>query len=158
MRKKLLFLLFICLVSVNLLNAQNLLVQPQKIVIDNDHNRLLVSNFGDGSIVEIDEDGNLTYFAQNTDCTDGMEISFPTGTSVYLSSIASDSAGYLFISCPALHTIYRFRISDQSFWVLATGGSLNRPNGILLETENDRIVVIDDSQNTSTIHAISLSV
>jgi flagellar hook capping protein FlgD len=86
-----------------------------------------------------------------------LDVSFPTGAGVYLSSVTSDSTGHLFISCPALHTIYKFRLSDESYWIFAEGNGLNRPNGILLESENNRIVVIDDSPSTSIIHAISLS-
>jgi len=165
--------------------TQALLNFPQKIVIDADRDRLLISNFGDGALVQIDSEGNEEYFVQTADFVDGMDIvgdvvygvgsncklygydldteeqvldvSFPTGAGVYLSSVTSDSTGHLFISCPALHTIYKFRISDQSYWVFAEGNGLNRPNGILLESENDRIVVIDDSPGTSIIHAISLS-
>ena len=62
----------------------------------------------------------------------------------YLSSITYDSLGHLFISCPNLNEIYRIRISDLEYWVFAKDDGLNRPNGILLEKDNNRIVVIDD--------------
>jgi hypothetical protein len=165
--------------------AQNLLSYPQKIVIDSEHERLLVSNYGNGALVEIDSEGNQEYFEENAGFIDGMDIvdnvvygvgsqrrliaydldteeeimefSFPGNTSDYLSSVTSDSMGHLFISCPPLHTIYKFRISDQSYWIFAEANGLNRPNGIFLERENDRIVVIDDSPGQSIIHAISLS-
>jgi len=166
-------------------NAQNLLNGPQKIILDKEHNRYLVSNFNTGDIIQIDSFGNQDYFVQAANFFDGLEIvgdtvfgigqnrkitaynlttkqlvmgiTLPGSTNNYLSSITSDSAGHLFISCPALNTIYKFRISDQAYWVFAENNGLNRPNGILLEKENNRIVVIDDSPNNSTIHAISLS-
>ncbi|MCF7920653.1 MAG: hypothetical protein K9N06_12140 [Candidatus Cloacimonetes bacterium] len=165
--------------------AQDLLDNPQKIVIDYDHSRLLVSNYGDSSLVAIDSEGAQSYFAADAGFVDGMDIVgniiygvgnprriiaynldtaeqvmdfyLPGSPADYLSSVASDSLGHLFISCPALHTIYKFRLSDQSYWIFAQDNGLNRPNGIFLERDNDRIVVIDDSPGTSIIHAISLS-
>ncbi len=168
-----------------LIQAQNLLHAPQKIVIDAPRNRLLVSNDTiTGDIVQIDSAGNQTYFMQGAGFIDGMEIvgdtvygvcrnrkikayhlvtkqlvmdKTITGASAkYLSSITSDSAGHLFISCPKLNEIYKLRISDQSWWVFAKNG-LNNPNGILLEKEQNRIVVIGDSPVPSSIYAISLA-
>ncbi len=85
---------------------------------------------------------------------------FP-GPNGYLSSILSDSLGCLFISNPHQNKIYKYRISDDSVWVFAQNtpqnNELNLPNGMLLERENNRLIVIDDSQSYSKIHAISLS-
>ncbi|MEI6436833.1 MAG: FlgD immunoglobulin-like domain containing protein [Bacteroidota bacterium] len=168
-----------------LTHAQNLLHAPQKIVIDAPRNRLLVSNDTiTGDIVEIDSAGNQTFFVQGAGFIDGMEIvgdtvygvcknrkikayhlvtrqlvmdKTITGASTkYLSSITSDSAGHLFISCPKLNEIYKLRISDQSWWLFANSG-LSNPNGILLERELNRIVVIGDSPIPSSIYAISLT-
>jgi hypothetical protein len=166
-------------------NAQNLLNTPQKIVIDEIRNRLLVSNYNTGSIIQIDSSGNQSYFIQGANFIDGLEIVGDTvygvgknrkiraydlvtkqlvmnlkikGSSYnYLSSITSDSAGHLFISCPRLNIIYKMRISDQSYWVFAEANGLNGPNGILLEKEKNRIVVIDDSPSPSKVNAISLA-
>lgn len=165
--------------------AQNLLKNPQKIAIDSKRNRLLVSNGGSGNIVQIDSSGKQSYFVQGANFWDGMEIvgdtiygagksgdlraydlvtrqnvmNIPfTGSSAnYLSSIVSDSAGHLFISCPRLNIIYKMNISDHSFWIFTKDHGLLFPNGILLEKEKNRIVVIDDSPSPSKIHAISLT-
>ncbi len=164
--------------------AQNLLNGPQKIVIDTKRNRLLVSNYNSGDIIQIDSIGNQTYFVQGADFIDGLEIvgdtiygigsnrnikaynletkqlvldfTLPGSPSNYLSSITSDSMGHLFISCPLLNEIYRMNIDNLSYWVFAKDNGLNKPNGILLEKEKNRIVIIDDSPN-SKIHAISLA-
>lgn len=164
--------------------TQNLLNGPQKIVIDIKRNRLLVSNANSGDLIQIDSVGNQTYFIKGADFIDGIEIvddivfgigsnrkikaynlktkqlvldfTLPGLPSNYLSSITSDSTGYLFISCPLLNEIYRMNIENHFFWVFAKDNGLNKPNGILLEKEKNRIVVIDDSPN-SKIHAISLA-
>jgi len=175
------FLMFIAFVS----NAQNLLRGPQKIVIDAKRNLLLVSNFDSGDLVQIDSVGNQSLFVTGADFVDGLEIvgdtiygigsnrvihaynletkelvwnlTIPGNPSKYLSSITSDSAGHLFISCPQSNEIYKLRISDQAYWAFASNNGLNKPNGILLEKEKNRIVVIDDSPSPSLIHAISLT-
>ena len=164
--------------------TQNLLNGPQKIVIDKKRNRMLVSNANSGDLVQIDSTGNQSCFVQGADFVDGIEIigdtvygvgsnrkikaynlvnrqlvidfTIPGAPSDYLSSIASDSTGHLFISCPLLNEIYRMNINNLSYWVFAGGNGLNKPNGILLERDNNRIVVIDDSPD-SKIHAISLA-
>jgi hypothetical protein len=67
--------IFSLLVSVNAAYAQNLLRSPQKIVIDQARDRLLVSNFdGGGSLVQIDADGNQDYFVVGAGCIDGLDI------------------------------------------------------------------------------------
>lgn len=182
---KVVIIIGLLLLAVFFLNAQNLLDGPQKVVIDTEHSRYLVSNYYTGDIVQIDSAGNQAYFVLGANFVDGLEIegnivygvgqnrkvraydlttkelvmdiTIDGSSNNYLSSITSDSAGHLFISCPALHTIYKLRISDEAYWIFAENNGLNRPNGILLENENNRIVVIDDSPNTSIIHAISLS-
>lgn len=164
--------------------TQNLLNGPQKIVIDTKRNRLLVSNANSGDIIQIDSTGTQTYFIQGADFIDGMEIVGDTVYGVgssrkikaynlmtkqlvldftlqgsptnYLSSIAFDSTGHLFISCPLLNEIYRMRINDLSYWVFAKDNGLNKPNGILTEKEKNRIVIIDDSPN-SKIHAVNFA-
>ncbi|MCX6224092.1 MAG: T9SS type A sorting domain-containing protein [Bacteroidia bacterium] len=165
--------------------AQNLLSGPQKIVIDAPRNRLLVSNYNTGDLIGIDSAGKQSYFLKGAGFVDGLEIvgdvvygvgnnrkvlgydlatkrqvmnlTLSGNAANYLSSITSDSTGHLFISCPILNEIYRLRLSDYTYWVFAKGNGLNKPNGILLEKEKNRIVVIDDSPRPSLIHAISLA-
>lgn len=58
-------------------NSQNLLVQPESVEFDVQQNRYLVSNFGNGCIVEIDALGNQSYFSQdlmNTHNVVGLHI------------------------------------------------------------------------------------
>jgi len=49
--------------------AQNLLQGPQKIVIDKERNRYIVSNWsGGGDLVSIDSLGNQSYFVEKRQC------------------------------------------------------------------------------------------
>jgi hypothetical protein len=178
------FLLFQAFILPENGNAQNLLNGPQKISIDAKRNRLLVSNANSGDLVQIDSTGKQDYFVRGADFVDGLEIvgdtvygignnrkiraydlnskklvldiTLPGAPENYLSSIASDSTGHLFISCPLTNEIYRLKISNHRYWVFAHDNGLIKPNGILLEKEKNRILVIDDSPN-STIHAINLA-
>jgi hypothetical protein len=177
-------IILLVVISTTLSQAQ-LLNGPQKIVTDAKRNRLFASNGNDGKLVMIDSTGTQRHFIDTAGFIDGLEIVGDTiygvadnrvikaynlitkqlvmnitltgGVSTnYLSSITSDSAGHLFISCPDLNAIYKLRISDRAFWTFAQNGGLNRPNGILLERDKNRIVIIDDSPPPSMIHAISL--
>lgn len=180
------FIILSAIFAEPILQAQSLLNGPQKIVMDKKRNRLLVSNGNDGKLVEIDSAGVQHSFIDTAGFIDGLEIvgdtiygvgenrelkayhldtkqlifkiTFSGGINTnYLSSVTSDSSGHLFISCPELNTIYKFRIRDKAYWVFAQEHGLNLPNGILLERDKNRIVVIDDSPTPSLIHAISLS-
>ncbi|MCX6162408.1 MAG: T9SS type A sorting domain-containing protein [Ignavibacteriae bacterium] len=177
-------IILLVVISTTLSQAQ-LLNGPQKIVTDAKRNRLFASNGNAGKLVMIDSTGTQRHFIDTAGFIDGLEIVGDTiygvadnrvikaynlitkqlvmnitltgGVSTnYLSSITSDSAGHLFISCPDLNAIYKLRISDRAFWTFAQNGGLNRPNGILLERDKNRIVIIDDSPPPSMIHAISL--
>ena len=73
-RKIAVFLILICLTIPIISYAQNLLDEPQKIVIDDEHNRLLVSNYGNGALVQIDDNDDQSYFVQDAGFIDGMDI------------------------------------------------------------------------------------
>lgn len=163
--------------------ADDLLTAPQKIVIDRAHNRLLVSNDGTGDIIQIDSLGVQDTFALRAGFVDGMEIagntlygvalpkrikcydldtalptdSIPFSGNGYLSSIVSDNAGHLYISCPNLNTIYKMRTSDMSYWVFASGyPALNKPNGMIYQEAENRLVVIEDRYHPRIL-AVSLA-
>jgi hypothetical protein len=52
--------------------GQFFLNQPESIVLDSSHNRYLVSNWGNGTIVQIDSSGTQSYF--NTDFQNQLQI------------------------------------------------------------------------------------
>ncbi|MBT5420737.1 MAG: hypothetical protein HOK80_07580, partial [Candidatus Cloacimonetes bacterium] len=106
------FLLVIVVIPI-FTHAQTQLSLPQKIVIDYEQDRLLVSNFGNGALLQIDANGIIEDFISDAGFVDGMDIvgdviygvgdncklygynldteqlvvdvSFPTGAGVYLS-------------------------------------------------------------------------
>lgn len=43
--------------------AQNLLNNPESVVFDAPRDRYIVSNWGDGSIIQIDSNGTQSYFS-----------------------------------------------------------------------------------------------
>ncbi len=56
---------FLCLLLLAFpitLTAQNLLYNPESVVFDSVRNRYIVSNWGDGAIVQIDSTGVQSYF------------------------------------------------------------------------------------------------
>ncbi len=180
MAKGLLFALILFLPAICMAECE--LDAPQKIVIDTAHNRLLVSNFDTGDITQIDDSGNEDCLAQGAGFIDGMEIvgynvygaadpksikvydletGFPiqmetiSGTG-YLSSIVKDNSGHLYISCPPGDEIYKMRVSDLSYWTFVGGSALNKPNGMIFQEEENRLIVVEDRPNPS-IKAINLA-
>jgi outer membrane protein assembly factor BamB len=133
-------LLLICPVTSLSAQARELLNGPQKVVVDVEHDRLLVSNFGNGAIVEIGTENKQKYFVENAGFVDGLEIvgntiygvghsrklfayNLDSGEQVldfhftgvdsdYLSSVTSDTQGHLFISCPASADSYLPAVSS----------------------------------------------
>jgi hypothetical protein len=67
------FILTIIVCIPTICKAQ-LLSGPQKVVIDSERNRYLVSNYNTGSLVQIDSAGNQSYFVQAANFIDGLEI------------------------------------------------------------------------------------
>jgi len=166
-------------------NAQNLLNDPQKIVIDSQHNRYLVSNWGSGGdLVAIDSLGSQSYFVENAGMVDGMHIigdtvygsgPYPSGTVrgydlgtgemvmnlnilgvQHLSSFVSDSSGFIYTSERFGTRIFKINPKTQEYWIFAEGGGIDEPNGLLYEPEKNRLLVCLDQANTSIL-AVSLT-
>lgn len=168
-----------------LIEAQNLLSAPQKIVIDAEHNRYLVSNFGGGGdLVQIDSTGNQSYFVENAGMNDAMQIvgkavygsgagengsvlgyDLETGDLVmdlqiagtrHISGFEVDSLGILYVSERFGDRIFKINPKTNEYWVFAEGNGINQPNGLLYEPEKNRLLVLIDQPEMPT-YAINLT-
>jgi len=151
--------------------AQDLYENPESIPFDYGNNRYLVSNWEDGSIVQIDSSGAVSYFYEGglnrplgmtivgrtlfVACltsvvsfdltTDELISTVQIAPSGNLNDVAADSSGYLYITNFPGGRVYRMDIGDQSFETIATG--LNNPNGVLFDQAGDRVIVCEFAPN-----------
>jgi len=161
--------------------SQNLLTYPESIVYDSSHYRYLISNWPTGDIIQVDSNGNQTYFVQGGQAFNGLEI---VGNVVYvgcdsmirgfdlesgfmvmdvhvtgfnnLNDITADTSGNLYAGDLFGTSIIKVNISTQNWWVFVNGNGINRPNGIFYDKPNNRILVCSYRYHPP-IQAISLS-
>nr|NQU88954.1 T9SS type A sorting domain-containing protein [Bacteroidota bacterium] len=166
------------------LSAQNLLNNPESVVFDPQNNRYLVSNWGDGSIVQIDSTGQQSYFSQVLSSTAGITI---VGETVFVSSneepyagiigfdltsaemvfdveipgsellndITSDNSGNLYVTDSDGNKIYRVMISTANYSIFVDS-ALNYPNGIAFDEINNRLLALNSLWTNQPIIAINL--
>lgn len=161
--------LLICVVLVVLPSVtvgENLLNQPEGVLFDSLYNRYLISNWVDGTIVQVDpEDGTQSYFFTGLSHCAGIHIVEETLyvavnnydlVGVNLSTaevvayqhvspygfhdITSDTSGYLYGSNWSSSVIYRISLADYSVTTFVSSG-LYRPMGLLFDAEHNRILV-----------------
>ena len=150
--------------------SQNLLNNPESVVYDSVYQHYLVSNCGDGSIVEIDNSGQQSYFNTQLTVSVGMHIVgdtlfvssdegvysgvvgflLSTGEMVFhvniaekqlLNDITSDLAGNLYVTDSDANRIYKVRINDMTYTTFVNYG-LGWPNGIMYDMPNNRLLVL----------------
>ena len=169
MNKKtlILALLFLVILSTTL-TAQNLLNEPEGVVFDSVNNRYLVSNWRDaGSIIQIDDQGNQTYFFQGLgNCANmyildtilyvcvtnntlvGLSLDDPEPEIVSylpiatsgLHDIAYDYDGYFYATDWSGGRILKIDIAAQTYSVFIDH-DLTSPCGILMDTAKNRLLV-----------------
>jgi sugar lactone lactonase YvrE len=164
--------------------CQNLLNNPESIVYDSLYNRYLVSNWGNGNIIQIDSNGVQNYFNTYFDHIAGLHI---VGNTLYaasnlsasagligidlstadtvtnlkipgmqlLNDITSDTSGNLYITEYYGHKIYKVRIIDQSYSTFVDSG-LNSPNGILFDERNNRLLVMSEGSLNAPIISVNI--
>lgn len=158
----------------------NLLSYPESIVYDPDSNRYFVSCQGTGSIVTIDAQGNQLVFASGFGIVIGLTL---TGDTLYavcdnvvrgllrsdatvvfehaipeavkLNDIAAGSGNLLYVSDVLGNMIFRIDVVANTHMILADN-ELNGPNGILVEQEQNRLLVVSWRTN-SPVQAVDLS-
>jgi sugar lactone lactonase YvrE len=178
-------LVIIFILSIASCFTQNLLNQPESIVYDQINDRYLVSNFGDGSIVAINNVGEQSYFsteltrlaalyiyeemllaASNLDPyvglvgfdlnTDEMILFIPIFESALLNDITSDNQGYVYITDYWDTKIFKVDIQNQNYWIYAVDG-LQDPNGIIFDEINNRLITTSTFSGTWPLLEVSLA-
>lgn len=182
MKKIFTLLLLIC--SLTFLNAQNLLNNPESVVYDSVYDRYLVSNCGDGMIVQIDNTGQQSYFNTELSIAVGLHIAgdtlfvssnggphsgivgflLATGEiifhvqipeKVFLNDIATDNSGNLYVTDNDANKIFKVNRSSLTYTTLVDDG-LGYPNGILYDEQNNRLMVLNCLLSGMPILSISL--
>ena len=162
-------------------NSQNLLDTPESIIYDSSHSRYLVSNYSTGDIVQIDSNGHQSYFVQNANAIQGLEI---TGNVVYvgagqmvrgfdletgqmvmdvhvndvsnLNDVTADTSGHLYVSDVYGSKIIKIIISTRMFSVFVNAQGIIQPNGIYYDKLYNRLLICSFRAN-SPIQAVNLS-
>jgi sugar lactone lactonase YvrE len=138
---------------------------PESAVYDPVAKRYFVSNFGDGSIIQIDSTGKKTYFKkglskllgitiyENTlyvvdnpktirgfDIKDGSpKLTVEINEASFLNDITVDNSGFLYVTCSNTATVFKINIASQTYSLFArTSGG---PNGIIYDKTKDRLLV-----------------
>ena len=182
MKNTFLLLLLLCLCLPG--KSQNLLNNPESIVYDEVYDRYLVSNCGDGQIVQIDNSGAQSYFNTQLTYTLGLHIAGDTlfvssnegpysgivgfllssGEIIFhveipekelLNDIASDNAGNLYITDCEANKIFKVDRSSMTYSILIEEG-LGYPNGIIFDETNNRLLVLNGLLAGRPILAVSL--
>jgi len=161
--------------------SQNLLSWPESIIYDSLHYRYLISNYQTGDIIQVDSNGNQSYFVQGVHAIQGLEIvgnvvyvgcdslirgfDLETGTMVMnvhvsgvnnLNDVTADTSGNLYAGDVFGTKIIKVNISTQNWWVFVNGNGISQPNGIFFDKLKNRILVCSYRYH-SPIQAISLS-
>ncbi len=176
--KIIIFLLHMILYSTGLYCQY--LNNPESAVYDSINNRYLISNFGNGNIVQIDSMGTQSIYLSNVQSSGGLHIvdsvlymvcgvngikgyDLITGENVFnvtisgfpnINDITSDNFGNLYVSFPAGNAIYKINIASGQSWVFTNQGLLV-PNGLFCDEENNRLLLVSYRPN-SPIQAVSL--
>lgn len=161
--------------------AQNLLDGPECISYDAGHNRYLVSNYNNGNIIAIDEQGNHSFFKQGLAHAFGNIIHenilyVSDGTSIYgydlddpnitvmnlfvplaiqMDGMAVDDNNNLYVVETIGARIFKIDLQAQTYSLFVTGLS-QRPQDVVFDRSNNRLLVCSWYDN-SPIQAVSLT-
>jgi len=154
---------------------------PESIVYDKSYSRYLVSNYGTGSLISIDENGNQSTFVSNMNATQGLCIidtivyvgcdstvrgfNLNTGEQIMnlfipnvvnLNDVTSDSDKNLYVTDVFGTKIIKVNPTLQSYSVFVNGQGIINPNGITYDSLNNRLLVCSYRENFP-VQAIQLS-
>lgn len=165
-------------------NAQNLLNDPESVVYDSVNNRYLVSNWGDGNIIQIDSVGEQSYFSTALNRLAGLHIEdnilytasnlppfiglvgFDLATaeivvivnisgSGLVNDIDTDTSGNLYITDFYDSKVYRVSLNDYTYSTFVNTG-LNMPNGILFDEQYNRLLTVCQNEAGYPMKAINV--
>ena len=170
------FVLLIC--SINSI-CQNLLNRPESVVYDSVHYRYLVSNWANGSIVQIDSNGTQSYFTTGHGSMNGIYIAdnkvfagcstkvkgFDLDTkemildltvagAININDVTADNSGYIYITDFNKKEVIKVNVQNQTYSTFVSGLTL-QPNGILFDEPNNRLLICSFGYNIPIL-AISL--
>ena len=158
-----LFLLFLNTQGISIL--QNYLNQPESVVYDQVRNRYLVSNKGNGNIIELDINGNQSIFRTGLISSRGIVIEgdmlyvacdlgvvgldletaairmiIPIPGMQFLNDICADASGNLYVSDSDANKIFKVETSSQQSSTLISRG-IKGCNGLIYREQNNSILV-----------------
>ncbi len=164
MFRKLIYLVGLLILGLPNLSHSQLLGQPESAVYDQPRKRYLVSNYFNGRIIAIDENGTQSVFAEGKSSSAGLHIiddtvyvgcggegvlayNLVTGEevmdilipgSILLNDVTSDTSGNLYVSDPYGDKIYKIQLSDRSYSTLVDW--VEWPNGLYFDKKLNRLL------------------
>ena len=169
----------------NLLESPMLLNNPESIVFDESTSCYFISNYGNGNIIRLDENGNQSYFNTELNCVCGLyllgdtllaasndgpneglvgfnknsgEMLFRVEIQDYglLNDITTDGLGNVYLSDFDVHKIYRIDINTLNYNVFV-GEGLGKPNGLFFEEEKNRLIVTNVGLPGNPLMAVDIA-
>ncbi len=159
------FLFFIVLTTQGISILQNYFNQPESVVYDHLRNRYLVSNKGNGNIIELDNNGNQSIFKTGLISSRGMVIVddmlyvacdlgvvgldietarirmiIPIPGMQFLNDICADASGNLYVSDSDASKIFKVDVSSQRASALISKG-VSGCNGLVYKEQSNSILV-----------------
>jgi hypothetical protein len=160
--------------------SQNLLVGPECVVFDSLNNRYLVSNWGNGNIIQMDTSGvqtlfksgyahalgnciigNTFYFSAMTSvvgldlATANVVMSLPISGAQQLDGMTGDDVGNLYVVESISQRVYKIRLATQGYSVFVSTGLSARPQDVIFDRRRNRLLVCS-WYNNSPIQAVNL--
>jgi Secretion system C-terminal sorting domain len=175
--KKIILLVF-SFISISLFSQS--LSSPESVEWDQDNNRWLIGNSGNGTILARSISGTLTTlvsgipsgpygietlfdkvfvcsggFIRGYNLSNGANIFNLNVGGTFLNGLTSDGVNILYATDFSAKKIFRINVAANSFTTIASG-LVKTPNGILCEPENNRCLIVNWGANAPIV-AINLT-
>lgn len=163
--------------TANISISQNLLSGAESVAFDSLNNRYMVTSFNNSRIISLDKNGNQTLFKEGVKClgncikdsilyvtaaariigyslTNGdvvLNLSFPGVQQ--LGGLTTDNEGCLYAVENIQRDIYKIDLSDKSYVKLVDNDLAARPQDIIFDKFNNRVLVCFWSSNSPVVSA-----